>query len=99
VIIIAGTVAIRPERRAEAIERGLWMSRLTEAEPGCRRYRFYADLADPERLFLFEEWESEEALRAHFATPHMAEFSRVLPGLVASPPVVMRYDVGEARAL
>ena len=63
-IIVAGTVVVRPEMREAAIERGLWMSRLTEQEPGCRSYHFYADIADPATFLLFEEWESDEALRA-----------------------------------
>ena len=92
-IIVTGTVTIRPELREAALERGLWMSRLTEQEPGCHTYRFYADLADPATFLVFEAWESDEALRAHFGTPHMAEFSRALSGLVANPPIVTRYEV------
>ncbi len=98
-IIIVGQVALRPESREAAIERALWMSRLTEAEPGCVRYRFAADLAAPNTLVLIEEWESEEALRDHFTIAHMAEFNRALAGLVASAPIVTRYDVAAARAI
>jgi len=98
-IIIVGQVALRPESREAAIERVLWMSRLTEAEPGCVRYRFSVDLADPHTLHLIEEWASEEALRDHFMTPHMAEFNRTLSALVASAPIVTRYDVAAARAI
>ncbi len=61
--------------------------------------RFYADIADPDTFLLFEEWESDEALRAHFGTPHMAEFNGALSGLVASPPRVMRYEVTAAGTL
>ena len=98
-IIIVGQVALRPESREAAIERALWMSRLTEAEPGCVRYRFAAALAEPNTLVLIEEWESEEALRDHFTTAHMAEFNRALPELVARAPIVTRYDVTSARAI
>lgn len=98
-IVIAGTVRIRAGMREAAIERGLWMSRLTEGEPGCRHYRFYADLDDPERFLIFEEWEDEVALHAHFGTPHMAEFSGALAELIAAPPTVTRYDVAAARPL
>ena len=98
-IIIVGQVALRPESREAAIERALWMSRLTEAERGYVRYRFAADLADPNTLVLIAEWESEEVLRDHFMTPPMAEFNRALPGLVASAPIVTRYDVAAGRAI
>jgi len=98
-IIIVGQLALRPESREAAIERALWMSRLTEAEPGCLRYHFSADLADPNTLRLIEEWDSEEALRDHFATAHMAEFNQDFSGLVASAPIVTRYNADSARAI
>jgi quinol monooxygenase YgiN len=92
-IIVTGLVAIRADRRGEAVALGRWMSEETEREPGCLRYRFYADLADPNLFLLFEEWETEAALHAHFQTPHMARFSAALPGIVAAPPAITRYDI------
>ena len=38
----------------------------------------FADLGDSTRLRIFERWEDEAALKAHFKTPHMAEFQKVL---------------------
>ena len=98
-ILIVGQVAINPERRDEAVALARWMSEQTEREPGCRRYRFAADLDDPGRFHLIEEWDDEEALAAHFRTPHMATFSARLPGLIAAPPDVMRYDIAARRPL
>jgi quinol monooxygenase YgiN len=71
-IVISGTVQVQPPLRAEAIAKAVWMQQLSQAEPGCRCYRFYTDLEDPNCFRIFEEWESEEALKAHFQTPHMA---------------------------
>jgi quinol monooxygenase YgiN len=91
VILIAGTVRIRVERRDEAMRAALAMAEATRKEPGCVSYRFYADLEAPDTFFLFEEWETEEALARHFATPHMAEFQARLPGLLAGPLAIKRY--------
>ena len=44
----------------------------TQAEPGCIRYDLMQDISDPEHLTFVEEWESREALAAHFETAHMA---------------------------
>jgi quinol monooxygenase YgiN len=93
VIIITGLVAVRAEMREEAVALGRWMAEETERESGCVRYRFYADLADPNLFLLFEEWETEAALRAHFQTPHMARFTAALPGIVGAPPVITRYEI------
>jgi quinol monooxygenase YgiN len=52
-IVIAGTVPIKPEARAEAIAvAGTWSLR---REPGCRAYRFSIDLDDPNLVCIFEE--------------------------------------------
>jgi quinol monooxygenase YgiN len=45
----------------------------TRAEPGCARYAYSVDLADPNLLHVVEEWSDEEAVNAHMNTPHMAE--------------------------
>lgn len=40
-------------------------------EEGCLEYEIYQKEAD---LFVFERWESRDALDAHLKTEHMAEF-------------------------
>ena len=68
--------------------------------PGCLEYQAYADRKDPGTLLIFEEWESEEALRAHFATPHMAEFGAALAKAGVSGSCVKKYQVsGEAEVM
>jgi len=92
-VVVAGTVKIKPERREEAQQLALRMATATRAESGCLTYQFYADLTDPATFFLFEEWENDEALNRHFQTPHMAEFQKHLPGLLAGPINVKRYTI------
>jgi quinol monooxygenase YgiN len=95
-ILVAGSARIRPERRDEAVRAALAMGAATRAEPGCRQYRFYADLEAPDTFFVFEEWESEDALARHFETPHLAEFQTKLAALLAGPLDVRRYSVTPA---
>lgn len=40
------------------------------AEPGCLRYVVFRDRDDPALFHLVEDWASDEALEAHFETPH-----------------------------
>lgn len=94
-IVVSGTVRIRPDLRDEAIQKAIWMQGLTQAEPGCISYRFYADLEDPNLFRIFEEWESDPHLQAHFKTAHMAEFNKALSQLVAERPNVTRYAVNQ----
>lgn len=98
-IVIAGTVNVRPDRRGEAVEAALRVAAATQREAGCISYRFYADLADPNVFLIFEEWESDAALARHFETEHLKAFRAAMPGLVAAPPVIQRYVVESVAPL
>lgn len=98
-IIVAGYVFIKPEQREKAAQVALKMTAATKPEAGCIAYDFYSDLADGNRFHVYEEWESDEALQAHFKTPHMAEFMAALPGLIAAPPVINRYESAASSRL
>ena len=50
----------------------------TRAEPGCARYAYGVDVADPNLLHVVEEWSDEEAVNAHMNAPHMAELMTAL---------------------
>lgn len=95
-IVIAGSVPVRPERRADAVRIALEMAAATRAEAGCVAYTFSADLADPNVIHIFEEWETADALAAHFQAPHMARFQAALPDFLAGAPVLKRYEVASA---
>ena len=69
-------------------------------EPGCRRYTFAATLADPSRFVLVSEWESEEALDAHYRSEAFADFQFELDGLLARPSQLTVYSAdGAVRPL
>ncbi len=92
-IVISGTVRIRPDARAAAIAAATEMAVATRREPGCGAYRFGFDVEDANVVHLFEEWESDEALARHFQTEHMRVFRTKMPGIVAAPPEFHRYTV------
>ena len=98
-IVIAGAIPIKSEHREEARQLALQMMKATQAESGCLAYQSYADLADPNTFFIFEEWESEEALNRHFQTEHMKTFQQQAPKLLAGKINVKRYTVQSATPL
>ena len=98
-IVIAGSVRIKPDARERAAQAAGAMAEATRAEPGCRAYRFSSDLNDPTLVYIYEEWDSPESLEPHFETAHMSEFRTVLPGLVAGPVSITRYDVSSATRM
>lgn len=98
-IVIAGSVRIRPDARERAVTVALEMAAATRRESGCRAYRFSADLADPTVFYVHEEWDDDAALARHFATPHMATFRAALPGLVGGPAEITRFEVSASGPL
>jgi len=98
-LVVAGRIPVKPERREEAVRLALEVAEATCAESGCRSYRFYGDLADPNVFFIFEEWDDEAALGRHFQTPHMAKFMQEAPGLVAGAFEITRYEVSSAAPM
>jgi quinol monooxygenase YgiN len=92
-LVIAGTVKVKSESRAEAMQAAIKMAKASQAEAGCKSYGFYAALDDPNTFLIFEQWENEAALLAHFQTPHMAEFNAAVPRFLAAPPSIDRFEV------
>jgi quinol monooxygenase YgiN len=71
-VLIAAQLYLEPAGRDRALKSAQpWIDGAL-AQPGCVHYDWSADLGDPERINVFEEWESEEALAAHFAGPQYA---------------------------
>jgi quinol monooxygenase YgiN len=77
-IVVSGTNEVAAKDAERAIEAAIALARETRKEPGCRYYAFYQDIESPGVFRVFEEWEDDAALKAHFQTPHMAAFRKVL---------------------
>ena len=69
-ILISGTVQVDPAQRDAALEAACPHMQATRAQEGCIDYVWSADLLVPGRIYVYERWESEKALRAHFEGPH-----------------------------
>lgn len=98
-LVIAGTISIDPEQREPAIAAALEIMTETHKEPGCISYTFSSSLSDPGTFQIFEEWESQEALDAHFKAPHMAKFQAQMGGLGVRGMKVQRYEIASVGPL
>jgi quinol monooxygenase YgiN len=65
-------------------------------ELGCRRYTVAVTLADPSRFVLVSEWESQEALDAHYRSKAFTDFQFGLDGLLARPSELTVYSADNA---
>ena len=98
-LIVAGTIHIDPAHSEAAVAAATKAQTATRNEEGCISYTFSADFSDPGVFYVFEEWESPEALAAHFTQPHMAEFSQALQAIGIKKTELKRYEVASSAPL
>lgn len=75
------------------------MASATRKEDGCHAYAFYQDIENPAVFRVFEEWESDDALKAHFNAPHMAVFRAALSEATIVRRDLTRYVVSDSGPL
>ena len=97
-IVVVGRITTDAARRAELLRvaQGAAASR---QDQGCISYRFYEDTEKENEFVFVEEWESQEALQAHFQTAHIATFMGAVPALLTSPPDVKFHTVASTADL
>lgn len=98
-LVIAGEIEIDPNEREAAAAAALRMMAETRKEAGCISYSLSGDLAQSGLFRIFEEWESQQALDAHFASPHMATFQAAVGGLGVKRMKIQRYEVSAVGPL
>ena len=85
-IIITGSITGTPDTIADLIAVSLEHVRRSRQEPGCISHAVHRDVENPLRLVFIEQWESPDAVRAHFAVPASMHFVRAATALSDSPP-------------
>jgi quinol monooxygenase YgiN len=83
-----GLAGSQPELRALLDE----LAEGARAEPGCLSFRVLA-AEEPAELVLISDWRSEDALRAHFATPHYRRYREQVGPLLARPSDVVVHRI------
>lgn len=96
-VIVQGLVRLHPDDVETMRAAAGAMAAATRAEPGCIAYAFAQDLSDPAVIHIVEQWRGDDALRAHFATAHMAAFRAALTGVRVFERNVSAYDAANQR--
>jgi quinol monooxygenase YgiN len=87
-MIVTGRVKVRPDAIDDALALSLEHVERSRREPGCHSHSVYRSVEDGLLLFFYEEWEDDEALRAHFAVPGSLMFVTRLSELASEPPTM-----------
>jgi quinol monooxygenase YgiN len=96
-IVITGSVQLRPEHLDAAIALGIEHSRRSRAEPGCISHNCHIDAEDPGRIVFVEEWADMAAVKQHFAVPGSREFVRAMTAMAVAPPEMKLLEAREIK--
>lgn len=96
-ILITGEVDLAAGQREAALAGARPLIDAALAEPGCRHYSWAADPYLPDRIHVFEQWDSADELAAHLVAPSyfgmLAHLSAI--GIVAAETRKYRCDLHE----
>ncbi len=94
-LIVAGAGYVNPEDRDTLLANLAPALRAARATPGCLDYVVAADPVEPDRVNIYERWESETHL-----TAHLAGISQTAPPMPDVRSVdIVRYEISGSRPL
>lgn len=98
-IVVVGRVRTDAEKRDELIRIGQTVAAASRGEAGCIAYALHEDTEAENEFVFVEEWESMEALKEHFATPHIREFMGAITATIVAPPDVKFHTIASTLDL
>ena len=98
-IVVVGRVQTDVDKRGTLVKIGQRVAAASRNEPGCVRYQVCQDTENENSIVFVEEWQSQDALDAHFASPHIAEFMAAVPAAIVEPPEVKFHTIASSREL
>lgn len=98
-IIVTVEVIVDPANVAKVQDAITAMETETRKEEGCETYAFSVDVSDPGKIRVTEKWRSMDDIKAHMASPHMAEFNKAMGAAQPKGLDIKAYEVAREVAL
>jgi len=83
-ILVTRSILARAETFDGVLRACLEHVERSRREPGCISHDVHVDCQNPMRLFFFEQWADEAALRTHFAFEGSKAFVKSLKGRIVA---------------
>ena len=83
----------KPGQEARLLRELKRLPESTRAEAGCITYDLHQSQSDPSVFVFYEKWASQEALDAHFGTPHLRALLKRVPELVEGSPEITKWNI------
>lgn len=87
-LFIFAEIKPKPEYFANAQQAIIDILDQTRSESGCRSFNLF-EAPDRETLYLFEEWDDQNALDLHHAQPYTAAVFKSYESWLAEPPRIL----------
>jgi quinol monooxygenase YgiN len=98
-LIVAGSIIAEPGGREPFLIAVQPMVSATLEEVGCQEYAFTPDPSDGNRVLLYELWDDQAALDAHFSSAHMAAWQETRKGLAVASASIKKYLISSVADL
>jgi quinol monooxygenase YgiN len=98
-IVVVGRVRSDSDKREALVRVGQAVAAASRSESGCISYRLYEDTEIENEFVFVEEWDSEQALQQHFATPHVRAFMDAITATIVAPPDVKFHTIASSTDL
>lgn len=92
-LLIVGTVRLRPEKLDEARPVMQRMIEASRAENGCIEYSYSQDILETGLIHVKELWQDRVSLDKHFTSGHIADWRSEWPRLGITDRNLMLYEV------
>jgi len=97
VIVILGSVDVRPDSLEPALQLSLEHCARSREEPGCVSHDCFQAVGRPNILQFVEVWSDMTVLRAHFALADSKQFAARMGELAVSRPTMRILQAEEPR--
>jgi quinol monooxygenase YgiN len=94
-LVVTGVIYVGKESREDFIKHATEMAKATREESGCHAYNFYQAIDDDSCFRIYEEWDDEAALAAHFETEHMAKYRSMVGNIDIKSMNIVKFESGE----
>ena len=98
-IVVSGRFRLPLERISDARPYMAKVIAASSAEPGCRVYSYAEAIDEPGLFRVYEEWDDQAALEAHFTSSHMREWQAVREELGFHDRSVIAYEIKNPLSL
>ena len=87
-MMIVAKLSVKPEKVNDFTAAAKEIIEKSNQESGCTFYQLYQDPYDASKFVFIEEYKSQAAVDAHFATEHFKAFGPKIGDLITGPPEI-----------